>query len=349
MTGTRRAGAQKPDGVAESLHTERQPKVSDAQHDGRQALGTAFVERLHDIADIQIALVGDDPRTHAVSVTASKAFASWLLTGKADLPSIDEITRDGASVLIQDQTSLRQITRLTLGWRDAVMFVLREEAERLTIADEVLQSALDAVRQSADAFAVQFAAQYDRERLELKLQLAESKEELVHRATHDPLTGLDNRSSFFEHLEGARGPEPDHNESVVVLFVDLDRFKVINDQFGHAVGDRLLQAVADRLRNVVRPGDTLSRLGGDEFVILCGGIKEADAPEIALQVARRVAAAFSTAFVVGEAALSMTASIGIAIQHCDAGDGEEIVAAADAAMYIAKERRRPGCEIEMAR
>jgi diguanylate cyclase (GGDEF)-like protein len=347
MTETRRSGAQEPSNAVDHLHAAG-PGAAGVDRD-RHALGAAFLKRINDVADLQIALVGNNSQTRPTSLTASQSFGTWLMTGKADLPSIGEFTRVGATGLIQDQTSLREITKLTLAWRDAVMFVLREEAELLTLHGGVLKSVLAVVQESSDAFAVQFAAQYDIERQELQLQLAESKAQLVHRATHDSLTGLDNRASFFDRLDEVRGPELSRSDAVAVLFVDLDRFKVVNDQFGHAVGDVVLQTVADRLRSVVRPGDTLSRLGGDEFVILCGGIKEAEAPGIATRVALRIKDAFAVPIVVGGSALAMTASIGIAVDRSGRGNAEELVAAADAAMYVAKERRSNECEIELAR
>jgi diguanylate cyclase (GGDEF)-like protein len=273
------------------------------------------------------------------------------MTGKADLPGIGQFAQNGAEIVAQDQAPLREITKLTLAWRDATVFVLREEATRLALSESVLEEALTAARRSCDAFAVQFAAQYDQERAELQAQLAESRAQLEHKATHDPLTGLENRSSFFDRLEEVIRPALDRSEAVAVLFVDLDNFKAINDQFGHAVGDGVLRAVADRLRSVIRPGDTLSRLGGDEFVILCGiqGVQETDAEEIAVRVAHRIKSAFVAPFTVAESKICMSASIGIAVDRSVRGDPEDIVAAADAAMYLAKARGRTGCEIEVAR
>jgi len=322
------------------------PAVGEERH----ALGSAFSERLDDVADIQMALGGVRVSTRAVSLTASRAFSGWLMTGKADLPGIGEFTRLGAAGVAQDQMLLRETTKLTLAWRDAAIAVLREEASRLAVRAEVLDDAVTAARRSCDAFSVQFAAQYDQERAELQAELAESRAQLEHKATHDPLTGLENRSSFFDHLEEIVMPALHRPQVVAVLFVDLDGFKVVNDRFGHSVGDTVLKAAAERLRSVIRPGDMLSRIGGDEFVILCGvkEMQETHAEQIAIRVADRIKSAFVAPFTVGATSMRVSASIGIAVDRNVSGNPEDIVAAADAAMYVAKARGGTGCQIAVA-
>ena len=316
----------------------------------RYALGSAFSRRLDDVADLQLTLGGARLTTREVSMTASRAFSGWLMTGKADLPGIGEFTRQGAAGVAQDQMQLRESTKLTLAWRDAAIAVLREEAARLAVRADVLDDAVTAARRSCDAFSVQFATQYDQERAELQAELAESRAQLEHKATHDPLTGLDNRSSFFDRLEEIVMPALDRSEVVAVLFVDLDGFKVVNDRFGHSVGDSVLKAAAERLRSVIRPGDMLSRIGGDEFVILCGvkEMQETQAEQIAIRVADRIKSAFVEPFTVGVATMCVSASIGIAVERNVSGNPEDIVAAADAAMYVAKARGGTGCQIAVA-
>jgi diguanylate cyclase (GGDEF)-like protein len=316
----------------------------------RYALGSAFSKRLDDVADIQLALGGVRVSTRDVSMTASRAFSGWLMTGKADLPRIGEFTRQGAAGVAQDQMLLRETTKLTLAWRDAAVAVLREEATRLSVRQDVLEDAITAARRSCDAFSVQFAAQYDQERAELQAELAESRAQLEHKATHDPLTGLENRASFFDRLEETVMPALDRSEVVAVLFVDLDGFKLVNDRFGHSVGDTVLKAAAERLRSVIRPGDVLSRIGGDEFVILCGikEMQETQAEQIAIRVAHRVKSAFVDPFTVGATSMCVSASIGIAVDRNVSGNPEDIVAAADAAMYVAKARGGSGCQIAVA-
>lgn len=162
----------------------------------------------------------------------------------------------------------------------------------------------------------------------------DSAELLRTRSLHDALTGLPNRILFKERLEHAAARAHRTHREAAVLFVDLDDFKSVNDQFGHHVGDQLLAAVASRLTQVLRPGDTLARLSGDEFVILCEDLNSASQAEV---VAKRVAATLAPPFDLSEYRLDMTASVGVAFS----GSGEDIPGTllrdADFAMYQAKE------------
>jgi diguanylate cyclase (GGDEF)-like protein/PAS domain S-box-containing protein len=155
---------------------------------------------------------------------------------------------------------------------------------------------------------------------------------LTHQALHDPLTGLPNRTVFLDRCEQALHTAARFEELAVVLFVDLDRFKVINDSLGHDAGDRLLVAVAKRLRLAVRPTDTIARFGGDEFTILCERLQTPDDARI---LAERVLDLFATPFRVGGREVFGTASVGIAL-GCAPQRAEELVQDADAAMYRAK-------------
>jgi diguanylate cyclase (GGDEF)-like protein/PAS domain S-box-containing protein len=158
--------------------------------------------------------------------------------------------------------------------------------------------------------------------------------ELKARAATDPLTGLGNRSSIFEVLDRAlaRGPTG-------VVFIDLDRFKPINDGWGHEVGDRVLARVADVLRTSVREGDTVGRVGGDEFVVVC--------PQVAstgplLEIAARIKDAVAACEVAHRASPRVTASVGVAWVARASVSADEAVARADAAMYTAKRQRATG-------
>lgn len=160
-----------------------------------------------------------------------------------------------------------------------------------------------------------------------------TSEEFLHRSLHDSLTGLPNRVLLEERLEHASRRALRSRTSTAMLFVDLDRFKEVNDTFGHGVGDELLRLTADRLRDVVRSGDTLSRLSGDEFVILCEELRGLDDVEI---LASRVSGTFAEPFVVADRVVAVSASIGVAF----AGPGEDIspqlLVHADHAMYAVK-------------
>jgi diguanylate cyclase (GGDEF)-like protein len=152
-------------------------------------------------------------------------------------------------------------------------------------------------------------------------------------ALHDPLTGLPNRTLFDERLEHAAQRATRGHTSAAVLFADLDRFKAVNDTYGHQAGDQVLVAVADRLSGLLRPGDTLARVSGDEFVFLCEDLTHARDAEI---LANRIRSAFLAPFGIDAGELTVTASVGVAF----AGPGEDIsghlVVKADTAMYQAK-------------
>lgn len=161
------------------------------------------------------------------------------------------------------------------------------------------------------------------------------RDRLAHQAGHDALTDLPNRSVFLDRLGRALRSTDRDGTSVLVLFLDIDRFKIVNDSMGHRAGDALLCAVAARLRAAVRPGDTVARFGGDEFTILCEDIED---EAHALQVVQRVQAELSEPFPLGEGELFATSSIGIALGRGSAQAPETLVEDADAAMYRAKER-----------
>jgi diguanylate cyclase (GGDEF)-like protein len=157
--------------------------------------------------------------------------------------------------------------------------------------------------------------------------------ELAHRAAHDPLTGLPNRARFAEHLDQALTAGAAPNDGVAVLFLDLDGFKTVNDALGHAAGDALLVAVAERLRRCVRPGDAIARLGGDEFTVLLAGVTGL---EEAARVADRMRQALAEPFAIGGREVVVTTSVGIAVGAVGDGVERDLVREADAAMYRAK-------------
>jgi diguanylate cyclase (GGDEF)-like protein len=181
-----------------------------------------------------------------------------------------------------------------------------------------------------------------RETLESRRREAESDrrhaaEQLAHLARHDPLTGLANRLSFRDRLDHAVAGAQRSGKQVAVMFLDLDRFKEVNDTYGHEVGDELLVVVADRLRNVARRADTIGRLGGDEFVLLLEGL---DDPEGAATVAAKVLESLSSSIDIGARRLRVTTSIGIALYPDDADDVDDLLRHADSAMYEAKSAGR---------
>ena len=159
-----------------------------------------------------------------------------------------------------------------------------------------------------------------------------AEEQLRHDALHDALTGLPNRTLFVDRLRVALARALRTGSCHAVLFVDIDRFKLINDSFSHAVGDELLVAAARRLDADLRPGDTVARLGGDEFTILLESI---ESPESAIHIAERIDASLREPILVSGQELSITVSTGIAISETDS-EAAELMRNADIAMYAAK-------------
>ncbi|HEX8162769.1 MAG TPA: EAL domain-containing protein [Pyrinomonadaceae bacterium] len=161
-----------------------------------------------------------------------------------------------------------------------------------------------------------------------------AEERLLHDAFHDALTGLPNRSLFIDHLKLAIARrQRDFEQNFAVLFLDLDRFKIINDSLGHMIGDQLLVGIARRLETCLRPGDTVARVGGDEFTILLEGVRdEAEA----VTVAERIQAELSLPFYLSGREVFTTSSIGIAPGTTDYALPEEVLRDADTAMYRAK-------------
>ena len=170
----------------------------------------------------------------------------------------------------------------------------------------------------------------------LQEEIAERKlaeERVRHMAQHDALTGLPNRALLHDRLEQALAQARRHDHRVAVMFLDLDRFKAINDSLGHEVGDELLREVAHRLRGVVRAADTVGRLGGDEFVVVLHEVADAAA---AAHVAEKIVAAFAAPVRVGPHELRASTSVGIALYPDDGDAAHDLVRRADAAMYRAK-------------
>jgi len=162
-------------------------------------------------------------------------------------------------------------------------------------------------------------------------------EQFAHAAEHDFLTGLPNRLLLTDRVGQAIAFANRNRDKVAVLFLDMDGFKHINDSLGHPAGDRLLQCIANRLRDCVRAPDTVSRQGGDEFIVL---LQEIDRPEAAAVAARRLLRAVGEPYSIDQHNLHITTSIGISLYPDDGPDAETLIKNADTAMYQAKENGR---------
>jgi diguanylate cyclase (GGDEF)-like protein len=224
------------------------------------------------------------------------------------------------------------------GLRQAMVAPLRAEAGTIgsiLVGNRLTQgtSFTDDDLRLLETLANQAAAALENGQLEQSLaELSRLKEELRHQAYHDPLTGLGNRSLFAEQVN-ARLAHPGPGLLPVVLFIDLDDFKVVNDSLGHVAGDRLLVAVADRVRNSIRSGDVAARLGGDEFAILLDDVADLNRT---LGVSRRLLDALKVPVPIEGQELSISASIGIAAGRDEQDRADDLLRNADVAMYMAK-------------
>ncbi len=164
-----------------------------------------------------------------------------------------------------------------------------------------------------------------------------SEDEMRHRALHDPLTGLPNRTLFFEHLTLALARTERLGTHLAVLFLDVDRFKALNDTLGHEAGDRLLTQIGGRIARTMRPSDTVARLGGDEFVVLC---EDLEGETEAAALVTHLVAAFASPFESEGERHALNASVGVALSDANHRGGEALLRDADIAMYRSKERGR---------
>jgi len=189
------------------------------------------------------------------------------------------------------------------------------------------------VKGKVDADLLARAIRYGIERNRLLVEMEKAREVEQHLAYHDMLTNLPNRLLFYDRMRQALAHARRYSGLVAVLFLDLDGFKAINDRHGHAVGDRLLQAVATRLKGNMRQSDTIARLGGDEFTILLTGIKSM---KDVSRTAQKVLSVVSRPFAIDGHQLGVTCSIGVSVFPHDGSDTESLIKRADFAMYRAK-------------
>lgn len=162
-----------------------------------------------------------------------------------------------------------------------------------------------------------------------------AEQQLIYIANHDPLTGLLNRSQFHDRFTQALSTVHRHDTKLALMFLDLDRFKLINDTLGHRIGDLLLQALSERLKRSLRANDILARLGGDEFIVLLCDINRTD--DVA-RIAQNTIDSLAKPFLLDGNDIVVTASIGISVYPDDGKNSQILLTHADTAMYLAKER-----------
>lgn len=174
---------------------------------------------------------------------------------------------------------------------------------------------------------------------ESQARLRESETRYRNLAHHDPLTGLLNRTYFQEHLIHAIAHAKREQTFLAVLFMDLDRFKPINDTYGHTAGDNILIQIAERLTTCVRADDILARFGGDEFIILLGNLDDCDLVNIIID---RIISTMSKPFFILDNSFTINVSIGISLYPIDEVNPEMLISKADFAMYINKKKNSGG-------
>jgi diguanylate cyclase (GGDEF)-like protein/PAS domain S-box-containing protein len=239
--------------------------------------------------------------------------------------------KDGSRVWVR--VTARRVADGSAGFN--VIWIFEDITERRQAQDDLLHA-----RDELEQRVVERTAELASTNAQLQGEIYERmqvEQRVWHLAHHDALTGLPNRALLLDRLEQALAQGDRNVHKVVVMFLDLDRFKTINDTLGHAVGDELLKQVGERLRDSVRAIDTVSRLGGDEFVVVLQDVPNLD--DI-VRVAEKIIAALTPAIAVDNHELHVTTSIGIAIYPDDGREVYALMKNADTAMYHAKSSGR---------
>jgi diguanylate cyclase (GGDEF)-like protein len=295
-------------------------------------------------SQLRVLVLDDNPDDRAL-------IARSLRQGLGDVALIEAVDEQSFRAVLDAGEHDITLTDYQLRWTDGLS-VLRAIKQRDpnhpvimftgTGSEEV---AVEGMHQGLDDYVLKRAHHYARLPAAVRGALALARQriveeqarqafaELARAGMHDKLTGLPNRTLFDDRLELALARERRSENQVAVLFLDLDRFKVVNDSLGHPAGDELLKTLADRLCGVLRPGDTVARFGGDEFVMLCEGLTELH--EV-LRLAERILAAVAAPVSVYGRQLVLTGSIGIAVAQTGDEDPVSLIRDADAAMYEAK-------------
>jgi diguanylate cyclase (GGDEF)-like protein len=271
-----------------------------------------------------------------ICTSSTIAVARWM-SGEGMAVAIEagqETWEIFAELAAHRAASLNEVTWRCFWWRNVTAEILEDSANQLDVSHDALSEALHILQLSLEFSLLRMCECFEAERKRTDEELSRREEELSFLATHDPLSGLPNRTLILDRVEQMLARSRRSQTPVAALFIDLDNFKNINDTLGHGVGDELLRAVAARLDGVVRATDTLGRLGGDEFVVISEELSLAAGPEL---IAERLLDALEQPFKLGadsETRVSVTASVGIATgEHATA---EELLRAADIAMYRAK-------------
>jgi len=286
-----------------------------------------------------ILLVEDNPGD--VRLVEELLRAAWVVAGSINHVSsvkdaIGRVAKDVPACILLDLSlpdaqGLGTLERVRDAHPSVPIVVLTgtdDEAQAVQAVQEGAQDYL--IKGQVDGHLLGRAIRYAIERKFAEVQLS-------HQALHDPLTGLANRALLMERLAQALARTERRPSSVAVLFLDIDRFKTINDNFGHEVGDSVLACIGDRLRKALRPEDMASRFGGDEFVVLCEDLED---DRDVVTIAKRIGRSISEPISLEAGEVVVTTSIGIAAARGIGDRPEVLLRDADAAVYRAKERGR---------
>ncbi|MBM2810913.1 MAG: hypothetical protein HW416_1672 [Chloroflexi bacterium] len=253
---------------------------------------------------------------------------------------------DLASTLIEWQTEMQSL--VILGWQDGEAFEACRQLRSmeggsdvvvLVVGREIPRDLLLSTSEYADDLVAP-----EPEHLAARIAVAErrvadteqrrqAQEQLVRQALHDPLTGLPNRALLSDRLTQSIRAAQRQSTGLALFVIDLDRFKDVNDTYGHHAGDLVLRQVADRLRGALRSSDTVGRMGGDELAVLLPSIGETN---VAVATARKIIHALCAPYAVDGASVTVGASVGLALFPVNGRDSETLLRQADAAMYVAK-------------
>jgi diguanylate cyclase (GGDEF)-like protein len=313
--------------------------------DGMRVLGETLRARADDVLSETVARTADSGEVVDAMVQRSfericegstSAVARWIAGEGIEVTNdaSRETSKIFGELAARRAASLNEVTRRSLWWRNVMADVLREIATELDVSTDALSQALNMVQLSLEFSLLRVCECFEAERRRADEELTRREEELAFLATHDPLTGLPNRTLILDRVEQMLARSTRSQTPVAALFIDVDNFKSINDTLGHGVGDELLRAVASRLKGVVRQVDAVGRLGGDEFVVIAEELTFAAGPEL---VAERLLEALKHPFNLGaeeEIRVTVTASVGIASGK--RASAEELLRDADIAMYQAK-------------
>lgn len=277
------------------------------------------------IAELQSESTAKPPELTRQAESLSKVLDQSEHVNKLVKESAEELSSVNTAIKqeLQNEDVLPAVAEV-IGKSEAVEIKVQEASDKLTVVNQALKVEI-------------------RERIVVDRELAsaiEEKEVALDAALHDALTGLPNRALFIDRLEHGIAQAKRDGGNLAVVFVDLDKFKNVNDSHGHDIGDMVLQTAAQRLKDHFRDGDTVSRYGGDEFLCLLTGIqKESDIAMIARKILKGMQAPIRINAPDVKIKTQIGASIGIAIFPQDGSTAEVLIKRADEAMYQAKKSK----------